>query len=146
MPTTIEQSVEIGVPVNEVFEYLDDFTNAKEWLYGLKEIRPVGDQLQGVGATYEGVMKLGVTLTSRLTCTVWEKDRLLEIDSVKGIQNTQRWTFTELAPDRTRLDAHISFSLPGGPAGKAMGATVKPLIGVAVKHTTERLVQNLEGR
>lgn len=146
MSTVIEHSVEIGVPVHEVFDYLDDFTNATDWLYGLKEIHPVGDQLQGVGATYEGVMKLGVTLKSRLQCTAWEKDRLLEIDSVKGIENTQRWTFTELAPDRTRLDAWITFSLPGGPAGKAMGATVKPLIGVAVKHTTDRLVTNLESR
>lgn len=144
MPSIIEETVEIEAPVSEVFAYLDDFTNAKDWLYGLKEIRPVGEQLQGVGATYEGVMKLGVSLSSRLRCTAWEKDKLLEIDSVQGIENTQRWSMTPLGQDRTKLDVWISYSLPGGPAGRAMAAAVKPLVGVAVKHTSERLVRNLE--
>ena len=47
---------------------------------------------------------------------------------------------------RTRVDAWISYSLPGGPAGKAMAAAMKPFVGIAVKHTSDNLVRNVEAR
>ena len=146
MASIVEQSVEIDRPIGEVFAYVDDFSTTKDWMYGLHRIDPVTEQTRGVGATYDGVMKVGVSLTSRIQCTAWEKDRLIEISSIKGIKNTQRWTFTDLGGDRTKVDAWISYTLPGGPAGKAMGAAMKPFIGVAIKHTSEKLVENLESR
>ena len=144
MTSIVEHSVEVAAPVGEVFAYVDDYTRTKDWMYGLHTMEPVTEQTSGVGATYDGVMKLGVALTSRIRCTGWERDRLIEISSIKGIRNTQRWTFTDLGGHRTRVDAWISYSLPGGPAGKAMGAAVKPFIGIAVKHTSEALVRNVE--
>ena len=144
MASIVEHSVEVAAPVGEVFAYVDDYTRTKDWMYGLHTMEPVTEQTSGVGATYDCVMKLGVALTSRIRCTGWERDRLIEISSIKGIRNTQRWTFTDLGGDRTRVDAWISYSLPGGPAGKAMGAAVKPFIGIAVKHTSEALVRNVE--
>lgn len=146
MPSIVEHSVEIAAPVSEVFAYVDDYSTTKDWMYGLRTMEPVTEHTSGVGATYDGVMKIGVALTSRIQCTGWEQDRLIEISSIRGIRNTQRWTFTDLGGDRTRVDAWISYSLPGGPAGKAMAAAVKPLIGVAVKHTSEALVRNVESR
>lgn len=142
----MEQSVEIAAPVEEVFAYVDDFSKTKDWMYGLHAIDPVGEQIHGVGAEYDGVMKLGVSLTSRIRCTGYEPDRLIELSSVKGIKNTQRWTFTALDGDRTRVDAWISYTLPGGPAGAAMGAAMKPFVGIAIKHTSEKLVRVVEGR
>lgn len=142
----MEQSVEIAAPVAEVFAYVDDHTNTRDWMYGLHAIEPVGSQVRGVGAQYDGVMKVGVSLTSRIHCTSWEQDRLIEFTSVKGIRNTQRWTFTEVAAGRTRVDAVISYTLPGGPAGAAMAAAMKPFVGIAIRHTSETLVRNLEQR
>lgn len=142
----VEQTVEIEAPVDEVFAYVDDFSTTKDWMYGLSRIDPVTDQLRGVGAEYDGVMKVGVSLTSRIRCTAWEQDALLELTSVKGIKNTQRWSFTDLGDGRTRVDAWISYTLPGGPAGKAMAAAMKPFIGVAIKHTSETLVRNVEAK
>ena len=146
MTSIVENSVEIAAPVSEVFAYVDDFTKTKDWMYGLHKIDPVTEQTQGVGATYDGVMKLGVSLTSRIQCTGWEQDRLIEISSISGIKNTQRWTFTDLGSGRTRVDAWISYTLPGGPAGRAIAAAVKPIIGVAVRSTSESLVRNVEAR
>jgi uncharacterized membrane protein len=144
MASVVEHSVEIAAPVAEVFAYVDDFTNTGDWMYGLNKIEAVTDHLHGVGAEYDGVMKVGISLSSRIRCTAYEKDRLIELDSVKGIKNTQRWTFTPLAEDRTRVDARISYSLPGGPAGAAMAASIRPFVGIAVKHTSETLVKNVE--
>ena len=42
------------------------------------------------------------------------------------------------------MDAWISYTLPGGPAGRAIEAAVKPFIGIAIKHTSETLVHNVE--
>jgi uncharacterized membrane protein len=140
----VEHSVEIDAPVSVVFAYVDDHEHTRDWIYGLHEIRPVTAQTHGVGATYDGVMKLGVTLTSRIRCTAWVQDRLLEIESVSGVHNTQRWTFSDLGDGRTRLEAWISYTLPGGPAGRAISAAVKPLIGLAVRHTSEELVRRVE--
>ena len=142
----VEQQVEIAAPISEVFAYVDDFSTTKDWMYGLSKIDPVTDQLRGVGAEYDGVMKVGISLTSRIRCTAWEQDRLLELTSVKGIRNTQRWTFTELDSNRTRVDAWISYTLPGGPAGKAMAAAMKPFVGIAIQHTSETLVRIVEAR
>ncbi|HEX7738921.1 MAG TPA: SRPBCC family protein [Marmoricola sp.] len=144
MASIVEQSVVIEAPVSAVFAYVDDFSTTKDWMYGLHEIEPLGEPLRGVGATYDGVMKLGVSLRSRIRCTGWEQDRLIEISSIKGIRNTQRWTFADLGGDRTRVDAWISYTLPGGPAGRAIEAAVKPFIGIAIKHTSETLVHNVE--
>jgi uncharacterized membrane protein len=140
----VEQSVEIDAPVSTVFAYVDDFTRTRDWMYGLTKIEPVGEQRHGVGAQYDGVMKVGVPLKARIECTAWEQDRLIELTSVKGIETTQRWTFTPLGDDRTRVEAWISYKLPGGPAGKAIASAVKPVVGVAIKHSSESLVRNVE--
>ncbi|WP_408896670.1 SRPBCC family protein [Nocardioides sp. R1-1] len=144
MTQVVEQSVEIAAPVSTVFAYVDDFSTTKDWMYGLTRIDPVTDQRRGVGAQYDGVMKVGVPLKARIECTAWEQDRLIELTSVKGVETTQRWTFTDLGQGRTRVDAWISFTLPGGPAGKAIAGAVKPVVGVAVKHSSEALVRNVE--
>lgn len=140
----VEKSAEINAPVSKVFAYVDDFSQTKNWMYGLAEIEPVGEQLRGIGAQYDGVMKVGVTLKARIECTAYEPDRLIELTSVHGVHTTQRWTFTPLGQDRTRVDAWISYTLPGGPAGRAIASAVKPVVGVAIKHSSESLVRNVE--
>ncbi len=144
MTNVVEQSVEIDAPVSQVFAYVDDFTTTKDWMYGLTKIHPVTEQLHGVGAQYDGTMVVGVPLKARIQCTGWEQDRFIELTSIKGIQTTQRWSFTDLDGVRTRVDAWVSYTLPGGPAGRAIAAAVKPVVGIAVKHTSETLVKNVE--
>ena len=140
----VEHSLEIARPAEDVFTYIDDFSTTKDWMYGLHKIEAVTDQIHGVGAEYDGVMKLGVSLTSRIKCTAWEPSQLIELTSIKGIRNTQRWSFTEISDARTRVDVWISYTLPGGPAGAAMGAAMKPFVGIAIKQTSENLARILE--
>jgi uncharacterized membrane protein len=140
----VEQSIEIDAPISKVFAYVDDFSKTQDWMYGLSRIEPVTDQLRGVGAQYDGVMKLGVPLKARIECVAWEQDSLIELASVKGIETTQRWSFTALGDDRTRVDARIDFTLPGGPAGRAIASAVRPVVEVAVRHSSEALVRNVE--
>lgn len=141
----VETTAEIAAPVAEVFAYVDDFKNAPEWLYGLTRIEPVGEIAHGLGAQYDGTMKVGVPLTSRIECTGWEQDRLIELKSIKGIKNAQRWEFAPIDGDRCELRAVITYELPGGPAGKAISKAVNPVVGIAIRQTTESLVSRFEG-
>ncbi len=143
MTNVVEHTVDLDAAVSTVFAYVDDFRTTRDWMYGLTSMEPVTDQLRGVGAAYDGVMKVGVPLKARIACTAWEEDRLIELSSVKGIRTTQRWTFTDLGDDRTRLAAWISYTLPGGPAGKAIASAVKPVVGIAVKHSSDALARNV---
>ncbi|WP_370288975.1 SRPBCC family protein [Nocardioides sp.] len=142
--SVVEHSVEIDAPVSTVFDYVGDFSKTPTWFYGLTRIEPVSGPERGVGAVYDGVVKLGVTLTSRLECTAYDADTFIELTSVKGIKNHQRWRFAALGEDRTRLDVHIDYELPGGLAGRAVASAVKPLIGVAVTQSSAALKRNVE--
>ncbi|WP_232680545.1 SRPBCC family protein [Nocardioides sp. R-C-SC26] len=146
MSTVLEHQVEIDRPVGDVFAYLDDVSHAQDWLYGLRSIEPVGEQVSGVGAAYDGVIVVGVELSTRIECTAWEQDRLIELTSTDGIRNTQRWTFEAIDAERTRVGARVEYALPGGPAGAVMGRAMKPFVGVAVRQTSRRLVRNLEAQ
>lgn len=145
MVFVVEKSVAVEAPVTEVFNYIDDFRNAPEWLFGITRIDAVpGRPSQGVGAQVEGTMKLGVALHSRIECVEWERDAVIALRSVKGIVNDQRWTFTPISDDRCRVDAYITYELPGGPAGKAIGAAVKPFVGIAIDSTTKALMRKFD--
>ncbi|QYJ05100.1 SRPBCC family protein [Nocardioides panacisoli] len=139
MPT-VQERVEIDAPVTEVFAYVDDASRAHEWLVGLTRIEPVGSVRHGVGAQYDGTVRVGVALDSRIECTAWEQDRLIVLQSVDGIENTQRWEFAPLGEDRCEVRACISFEFPGGPAGRAIARVVRPLVGGAVQRTAANLV------
>lgn len=142
----VDESVEIAAPVADVFAYVDDFENAQEWLFGLTRFEPAGSEVQrGLGARYDGTMKVGVALKSTVECTAWEENRLIEMTSIKGITNTQRWSFEPLGHDRCRVHARITYELPGGPAAKAIEKAVNPVVGLAVQKTTENLVNKFEG-
>lgn len=145
MATDVVCTAEINAPVAEVFAYVDDFGHAQEWIYGLTSIEAVGEPTHGVGATFDGTMKVGMAFHSTIRCTRWEQDRLLELESIKGLSNTQTWTFEDLGDERTRVTAQVSYTLPGGPVGLTMARAIKPFVGIAIRSTSEHLTKNVEG-
>lgn len=141
---TVQQQVVVGAPLQTVFDYLADFTQIPTWLFGLESFEPVTEARRGLGAQYDGVLRLGIALTSRVECTVWDEPHYIELASVSGIENTQRWRFTAVDEASTRIEADIEYVLPGGVAGRAVAGAVKPAVGLAVDHSTAALVRNLE--
>jgi len=144
MATDVVCTAEINAPVEKVFAYVDDFSHAQEWIYGLDRIEAVGEPTHGVGATFDGTMKVGMSFHSTIRCTGWEQDAYLELESVKGLKNTQRWTFEDLGDGRTKVTAQISYTLPGGPVGLTMAKAIKPFVGIAIRSTSESLTKQVE--
>ncbi|MBL1074857.1 SRPBCC family protein [Nocardia sp. 2] len=138
---------ESAVPADFAFEYMADFTNMKDWLYGMKSVTLVGDvPHMRPGALYEGVVKIGATLKATIKLTELVENRVVATESVKGFSNQTRWVLEELGPEQSALTVDIHYQLPGGLAGKALGAAMEPFVAVAVKWTETRLREALETR
>lgn len=142
MAIHIHKETDCDAPIDRVFAYVTDYRNVGEWLYGVSKFVPITEIDRGVGATFDASIHLGATLHSTIETTAFEEGKLFEMDSIKGFKNTSRWSFESLGPDKTRIVADVSYSLPGGIAGKALGKVIEPFVKIAVKHSSEHLAQH----
>lgn len=140
----VDKRAEIAADVAEVFAYVDDFTHARDWIVGLDRIQHVAGEAHGVGAQYEGTVRVGVSLHARLECTSWKQDSYIELQSVDGPKNTQRWEFRSLGEGRCEIRALITYEFPGGPAGAAVARAVSPVVGSVVDKSAANLVAKFE--
>ncbi|MGV8874219.1 MAG: SRPBCC family protein [Rhodococcus sp. (in: high G+C Gram-positive bacteria)] len=127
------------------FAYLDDFRNVPQWMFGITRFEPRSEITSGLGATYDATMQIGPkALTSVVHVTEWVPDERLTLESVEGLSNSSTWSFSDAADGRTRLDVIFRYSLPGGIAGRLLGAVVEPVVGQAIRHTESTLRSQLE--
>ncbi|MBY4127030.1 SRPBCC family protein [Rhodococcus fascians] len=127
------------------FAYLDDFRNVPQWMFGITRFEPTSAITSGLGATYDATMQIGPkSLKSVVHVTEWVHNEQLTLESVEGLSNSSTWSFEDAGDGRTRLVVVFRYSLPGGIAGKMLGAVVEPVVGQAIKHTESTLRSRLE--
>lgn len=141
----IHHSSTANAPVSLMFDYMDDYRTVPRWMFGLSRMEPVGEQTSGVGAVFDGAMKLGPkTLHSTVEVTRWERDKVIGMKSVKGFVNWSTWQFDPVDDERTRLTVDFTYELPGGPAGRLLGKIIEPFVSIAIKHTESQLREQVE--
>ncbi|MDV8021070.1 SRPBCC family protein [Rhodococcus sp. IEGM 1330] len=141
----INRSAVASTSRDAAFAYMDDFRNVPQWMFGISRFEPTSDILSGLGATYDATMQIGPkALTSVVHVTEWVHNERLTLESVEGLSNSSTWSFSDTADGGTRLDVVFRYSLPGGIAGKVLGAVVEPVVGQAIKHTESTLRARLE--
>ncbi|MDJ0395256.1 SRPBCC family protein [Rhodococcus sp. G-MC3] len=127
------------------FGYVDDYRTIPKWMFGVRSFEPVGDVSHGLGATFAAAMQIGPkTLRSTLRVTEWIENESLTLSSIDGISTTSTWAFSDTDDGGTRLDVKFAYSLPGGLAGRALGALVEPVVGQAIRQTESTLRKQLE--
>lgn len=132
-------------PVEVVFGYLDDYRTGPEWMFGLSAFEPVGDKDHGLGAVFQGSMKLGPkTLHSTVKITEWEQDKVIAMESIRGFVNSSTWHFVPKGDTATELVVDFHYELPGGMAGRALGRVIEPFISIAIRHTEQTLRNKVE--
>jgi len=129
-------------PLEKVFAYVTDYRNVHEWLYGISKFVPITELDRGLGATFEGTINLGASLHSTVETTAFEEGKFFELDSIKGFKVTTRWSFEAIDAKKTRISADVTYSLPGGIAGKALGKVIEPFVKIAIRHSSEHLAKN----
>jgi uncharacterized membrane protein len=144
MAIDIVTTTQCDVPLEAVFAYVDDYRNVPDWLFGIERFEPVGDVDQGLGAVFDAVMHVGKTLRSRIEVVDWAHNRLIAFDSVKGFANSSRWTFEPAGKDRTVVTAELSYALPFGPAGKAVGRVIEPFVKQTATRSSTALKEQVE--
>jgi uncharacterized membrane protein len=144
MPIEIRVESTFQAPLEVAFAYTADYRNVPAWLYGISKFEPVGDKDYGLGAVFDGSMHLGATLHSRIEVNEFEENRLIGFDSIKGFKNSSRWTFSALDAGSSSVVADVSYELPGGIAGRALGKVIEPFVKIAVRHSSAALQKCVE--
>lgn len=136
----------IDLPVGSAFAYIADYRKMSDWVFGIKRIRPVGDQDSGIGAVFEGAVDLGPkALSSTFRLTDWQQDRLLGATSTAGFDFASTIRLSAKGIYRTGIDVDLDYEVTGGLFGKAVGRTLEPLIAVAVRHSLQSLRRECAG-
>lgn len=143
----IHHEASCAAPVDVAFAYVDDHRMATGWMFGLAELLPVGERVQGLGAVFDATFHVRpVTLHSRVKVTEWEQDAVLGFVSIKGFENSSTWRFVASGPANTRIVVRFSYELPGGIAGRAFGRVLEPIIALSVRQSEHALRRAIEDR
>ncbi|GGO88881.1 hypothetical protein GCM10011584_16950 [Nocardioides phosphati] len=144
MANSVSVENDVNVASDVAFAYLSDYTKIADWLYGLSELKALTEQTRGVGAKFDGTIKLGAKLQSHLEVIEFEEGRLMVLDSFKGIKNTSHWLVTPTGATTCKIKVTWDYDLGGGIAGKALGKVVEPVVKIAAGASTKSLKEKLE--
>lgn len=146
MTTEIAINETCEAPLDVAFAYVADYRAIPEWMFGVRKFEPVGDKDYGLGSVFDVSLLVGVPIRTRIETVEFEEGRVIGMDSVKGFKARSRWHFEAVGADRTKITAKVSYDLPFGPAGRAMGKVMSPVVKQAVSHISHHLKANLERR
>ncbi|MGI8631140.1 MAG: SRPBCC family protein [Solirubrobacterales bacterium] len=134
-------------PVEEIFAYMSNAENDKEWRPNVIEIEQVSPGEHGVGTEYRQVVKgpMGKALDADLRYTAFEPNKRLAFDTITGgVRPSGVIEFTALSPTSTEVQITLTWEPKGG---ARMGA---PIVGrmleSSLKESYENLPKHLESR
>jgi uncharacterized membrane protein len=112
----IHKSVEIKVPVEKVFSYIDDPRNSPEWITNMIEVSDVTGS--GVGKHFNWVWKMaGIKLNGESTNTEYSPNKRISLKTKGGIE--AKWDFKfESQKNATTLDVDVDYTVPVPILGK----------------------------
>ena len=129
---SVEKSIVIRRPVEEVFAFVADQTNAPRWQAGLLEVRRTSDGPPGAGTTHTFVRKfVGRRLEAGNEYIDYEPGRRVVFKSTSGPMQFEASYLTEPVAEGTRLTSTIEMQ-PKGFAGLA-----EPLIAASLRRDME---------
>jgi uncharacterized membrane protein len=99
-----ESSIDIAAPVQDVYDYLADFSRHPEWSTGVDEITPAANGPLGVGTELKATETVPGRFTSHTRVTALEPDRRIAWESWDGRTARVQWAFElEEQDGRTHL-------------------------------------------
>src|SRR5216683_1510518 len=110
---TIQQSVTIARPAEQVFAFLADTDNIPRWRPDVLEARSRGGRLQ-VGSQFDEVINFGGRKTQTFRVDVFEPNETLEVVAIAGlgIRPTQRYSVSSRG-DTTTLSIRVTVHTRG---------------------------------
>ncbi len=138
VPTVIVEAT-CPAPRAQVFDYVADYRNTHDWLYGIKEFEPLTEVTRGLGARFDAIAHVGIAIKTRVECDAFVEGELFGTKAVKGFPISTGWRFEEIDAATTRVIGEFTYELAGGLAGRAAARLIEPAIKVAASHTAKSL-------
>lgn len=134
MPDIHHKSV-VEAPREQVFAYVNGYENVPNYMFGITKFDPITELTSGKGATFAVSMAVGPkTLKSTVKTTDWVENELIELKAVEGFAANTTWRFADVEGG-TEVDVEFDYTLPGGLAGRALGAIIGPFMAQAIRQT-----------
>ncbi|MCM6776918.1 SRPBCC family protein [Nocardia sp. CDC159] len=142
--TEVKIVAECAASAESAFAYVNDYRNLPKFITEVDKFTPVTEQTVGVGATFDGDIKLGPAhLNSRIQVVRWEENVAIAVKSIKGFEIESTFVFHAKGANACTVDAIVDYRVPGGIAGKLLGKTIEPFVKIAVKHSTHNLTTQI---
>ncbi|MEU7137868.1 SRPBCC family protein [Nocardia sp. NPDC046473] len=140
---TVHIDKECAAPVDHAFRYVADYRHTVRYLYGLSKFEPVTELDRGLGATFDGKLRLGpVAMSSRMKIVDWAEPAVLRWKSIRGVDTCFTFRFSALEQRRSRVELSIETNL-FGLAGSAMAKAIAPLVDSAAEQTGTKLAEQI---
>ena len=110
----VSASVEIGAPIEKVWEVVSDPQRALSFMSGVTRWEPEGEPAQGLGARYRVLFRIGAAEIGGLIEMVeWDEPCEISWTSVLGVDQRGRWRLRELPRGRTRVELRMAYGVAG---------------------------------
>ena len=140
---SLENTVTIRRPVEDVFAFLADFENVPKWNYAIVETTKVSPGPVGVGTTYRQTRSVPRRSEEGFEVTAFEPARRLEVQGQIGPFTARLSYLLEPTGNGTRLRNAVDLGSSG------LSTLVAPLATSRIKHAVaanlDTLKQLLEG-
>lgn len=137
----VESSIVIDRPVDEVFAFVADQTNAPRWQHGLVEVRRTTEGPIGVGTRHTAVRQfMGRTMELTNEYVGFERNERVTFEADSGSMRVKVSYLTEAVPEGTHLTCRM-LAEPRGPM-----RLMQPLVARSMKKefvTDDRVLKEL---
>ena len=125
----IEDSIVINRPINEVFAYISDLTNAPEWQTRLLEVRRTTTAPLGVGSQFTFVRKfLGRKLEATNEFTQYLPNEVVTFVTTSGPVSVEASYLLQTRAADTRVTCQMAMKVEG------FSRLAEPLIAASVRR------------
>lgn len=110
----VEESIVIRRPIEEVFAFLADQTNAPNWQSGLLEVRRTTDGPVGIGTKHTAVRKfMGRRMEATNEYVVYEPNKEVTFTGTANSADFKHSYLTEVAPGGTKVISRMEMETKG---------------------------------
>jgi len=108
-------STPVTCKIEDAFEYIAEWTNLKDFMPMLVELKPVSLVMYGPGLSLEATMVLGkMEISTSLDLVEFLKNKRIIYKSMRGLRSKIIWELKELPGGRTSLSSSFEYEIPPG--------------------------------
>jgi uncharacterized membrane protein len=142
----VTANMHVTAPIETVWEIVSDPHRVLTFMSGVTRWEPATDQLNGLGARYRMLFRIGSAEVGGLIEIIeWDEPRELAWTSVTGLDQRGRWRLREASGGHTRVEIRLAYGVAGsGPWGWVAEHIAAPAVSRHLRRSLEQLRRLVE--